>query len=507
MTTSRVDTVNDSLEAPLTKVLEGRGGRWINRALLMVSALALAGWLFLSVAHLNDRYQVLHVQGAWMGLAEYANEGTLYPPLYDGERYGGTRWMPLPILVNAAAARISGEYLMSGKVVALTMMAVLLFLVFRTLRSVACPLTLSVALAGTILATDQGRNAGTTLGGDLLPVVLQLGALLTATSGWRRGLPAAGVLAGLAVASKTTGLWAALAICTWLVIDRRWRDLAFFSVIFVAVAGLILGAVEVISNGRFSDNLRTLSLAGVGGGAGPIRAPNQVLLHLARSGPAIWALLPLALLGAATGAGWRRLSPYHLALGWALALLLVVYTDVGTSFNQLLDVTVLTVVAIGYLAGRLQRSRGQAPLAVGLALVLLWGAGTGVVLSLVPDIRGTLRGEALAYPTEPLAGRVGSEDELLSEDPYVPLSFGRKPAVLDPFMLRRLDSADPEAVDDLIHRIEEKEFAYVVMVLRLEGNDYWWENFHFGPRVIDALRNAYVREGQVDFYHLYRPAP
>lgn len=507
MTVSKVHAVDDSLEPSLTNMLEGRGGRWINRALLALAALAIAGWLFLGLAHLNDRYQVSHVQGAWMGLAEYANEGVLYPPLYDGERYGGTRWMPLPILLNAAAARLTGEYLTSGKLVALVMMALLLILVFRALRKVACPLPLSVALTATILATHQGRNAGTTLGGDLLPVVLQLGALLAATSVQRGGFLVAGALAGLAVASKTSALWAALALGTWLVVNRRWRDLAVFGGVFVVVAGLVLGSVELASNGRLSDNLRVLTLAGVGGGAGPIRAPNQVLFNLAQYGPAIWALLPLALLGAVTRGGWRRISSYHFALGWALVLLLIVYTDVGTSFNQLLDVTVLTVIAVGSLAGRLQRAQGQAPLAVALALVVLWGAGTGVALSLVPDIRETLRGDAVVYPTNPLAGLVGPGDELLSEDPYVPLSMGRKPTVLDPFMLHRLDSADPETVDHLIRRIEEKQFAYVVMVLRLEVNDWWWEKFHFGPRVIDALRHAYALEGMADGYFVYRPSP
>jgi hypothetical protein len=494
------------LEASSEKLVEGRGGRWINRALIAVAGLALAGWLFLVVAHLNDRYLVSHVQGAWMGLAEYANEGTLYPPLYDGERYGGTRWMPLPILLNAAAARITGEFLVSGKLVALAMMAVLLVLVFRALRGAACPVPLSLALTATILATDQGRNAGVAFGGDVLPVVLQLGALLAATSAWRWGLPAAGILAGLAVASKTSALWALLGLGTWLIVHRRWRDLAWFTVAVVGAAGVVLGAVQVASEGRLLDNLRVLTLAGVGGGAGPIRAPNQVLFNLATYGPAIWALVPLALFGAVTAGGWRRMSPYHLALGWALVLLLVVYADVGTSFNQLLDTTVLTVIGVGYLAGRLQGRAARAPLAAVLSLVVLWGSVTGIALSLVPDVRGTIRGDPLAYPTEPLADVVRSEDQLLAEDPYVPLSLGRKPTVLDPFMLRRLDAVEPAAVDGLIRRIEDQEFDYVVMVLRLEVNDYWWQNFHFGPRVIAALRDAYTFERVIDDYFVYLPA-
>ena len=67
----------------------------------IVGAAGIAGWLFLALVHIGDRYKVGHVQGIWMALAQYANEGTLYPPLSDGVRFGGTRHMPLPIIVNA----------------------------------------------------------------------------------------------------------------------------------------------------------------------------------------------------------------------------------------------------------------------------------------------------------------------------------------------------------------------------------------------------------------------
>jgi hypothetical protein len=56
-----------------------------------------------------------------MNLAKYANEGVLYPPLLDGQHYGGTHWTPLPILLNAGAARLTGEYLTSGKLVGIAL--------------------------------------------------------------------------------------------------------------------------------------------------------------------------------------------------------------------------------------------------------------------------------------------------------------------------------------------------------------------------------------------------
>jgi hypothetical protein len=497
------------------EVLAPIAKRLITGALFLVALAAILSWLFLAVSHLQDRYGVLHVQGAWMGLAQQANEGVLYPPLFDGEHYGGTRWMPLPILLNASAARITGEYLASGKAVGLVLTAGLLALVFVGLRRLGNSGSLSFALTGTIMATHAGRIAGTTLGGDVLPVVFQVGALMVGTSERQKHrLVVAGVLAGLALASKATGVWAALALLTWFGLHRRWRDLAVFSAAFVATVAGILGAVELISDGRFSENLVALTFAGVGGGVGPLRAPNQFLYQSANFGLAAWVLVPFAVLGIVTVPRLREISAYHLAWAWAVVLLLVTYTDVGAGFNQLLDVTVLTVLAVGHEAPRLQVSRLRTPLAAALALVVIWGVATGVVLTLVPDIRKTVDGAPLGYPMHPLAGLADPSDAVLSEDPYVPLALGQQPVVLDPFMLRRLDLVDPAAVDELIERIENHEFPYVTTIEPLTRNDgtswannYWWDQFHFGLRVVDAIRRSYVFDGVVDRYYVYRPGP
>jgi hypothetical protein len=487
----------------------GMTHRWIDGALVSVAVLAIAGWLLLGVAHVDDRYNVLHVQGAWMALAQYTNEGVLYPPLYDGERYGGTRWMPIPILVNAAAANVTGEYLTSGKIVGIIATAALLALVGIIVRGARCSLPVTLALAATIVATRPGLLGGTSIGGDVLPVVLQLGALMLVTSERRRSVLASGAIAALALGSKTSGVWAALAIITWFILDRRWRDLALFVGAFTITAVSLFAIVQAVSDGRFIHNLGLLTLAGVGGGAGPIRAPNQVLYRTYRFAPAVWLLVPFAFTGVLTGGRWRRLGPYHLALMWAALLLIVTYTDVGADFNQLLDVTALTIIVAGELAGRLRDGpSGAASLRLALVAAIIWGAGSGVVLTQIPDVRATLTHTPLGYPVKPLADLLHPGDQVLSEDPYVPVSLHEDPVVLDPFMLLRLDRVNPTAVDDLITRIDDKRFDYLVMITSLDArNNYWWQQYHFGSRVVDAMRRSYVLQGRIDDYFVYRPAP
>ncbi len=499
----------DPLAAPATTLLDVRTRRALDGALLVVAGLAVGIWLFLAVAHLHDRYGDGHRQGAWMALAKYANEGVLYPPVYDGQHYGGTRWMPIPILVNAAAARITGEYLTSGKVVGIVSMALLLVIVFLILRRFSCPWPLAAALTAAIVATQAGRLAGTTLGGDVSPVVFQVAALMAAAAVRRRWLPVAGVLAALAFASKLTGIWAALGILTYLALRRRWRDLIVFGTVFALTSVVVLGLVDLASAGRFAKNLSMFAFAGVSSGIGPIRAPSWTLFFLTTSGLAVWALLPFAFLGAIVAPDRRLLGPWYPALGWALLLLLVTYTDPGASSNHLLDVIVLGVLAVGHLAGRLNLGAAMtSPLGVAVMLVVLWVVGSGVGLLLLTDVRPTLRHDPLGATARPLVHVIHPGDTILAEDPYVPLSFGLKPVVLDAFMLRYLDRVDPTTVDPLIERIERKEFDHVVLEESLDPvNDYYWEQFDFGLRVADAMRRAYVFQGLVDGYYLYKPAP
>src|SRR5262249_47451036 len=172
----------------------------------------------------RDDSRVPRGRGVWIATAEAARGGGLYPPLFDGEHYSGTRYMPLPILLNAFGSATTGDPIIGGKMIAATLMAVLLATIILVLRRSSCPLPLSFALAAVVVATDTGLQAGTTIGGDLLPVVLQTVALALAARGhnWRQ-FALAGATAGLAFASKLTGVWGAFAVIAWLTMKQQWR--------------------------------------------------------------------------------------------------------------------------------------------------------------------------------------------------------------------------------------------------------------------------------------------
>jgi hypothetical protein len=484
--------------------------RWLSAALVLVSVGVLGGCALLAAAHVDDRYRLDHVSGARIALAQYVNEGTLYPELDDGRFYGGTRFMPLPILLHAAAAKLTGEYLVSGKLLGYGTMVGLLGLTLALLRALRCPLPIAVALVATIVATRTGLAAAMDLRADILPLLLQVAAVAVVA---RRQGPVATVgaaaLAALALFCKLNAVWALLAIGVWLLATDR-RRLAWFVAAYGAFATVLLLLFIAASDGRILENVFGLSTAGVQGVGSILRAPYFLVQLLVEQATGAWALLPAVAVAAWLAVRERRPTIWLVSLACCVGVLLVVLTDVGTGWNQLIDLVVLTVLVVGQLAGRSWPSLVAAAVPGVIAIVLLWVNLAGLAVTVAPDLQAALaalRG-APQYSPQPLAGRATATTPVLSEDPYVPVSLGQRPVVLDPFMLLRIGRRDPEAVQRLVDRIRAQEFALVVLVVPLQPVDQqWWNEVHFGSGIAQALAGSYEPSGTVEGYYLYRPAP
>src|SRR5437868_3825598 len=87
----------------------------LDAALLFSALLVLGSCAAFALCHLNTGYNLDTGSGVQMGLAAHLNAGRFYPALYDGQYYGGTRYMPLYFVLHAGAARLTGEYVVSGK--------------------------------------------------------------------------------------------------------------------------------------------------------------------------------------------------------------------------------------------------------------------------------------------------------------------------------------------------------------------------------------------------------
>jgi hypothetical protein len=464
-------------------------------AVLAGAAIAIA--IGLAIVHLRDRYWIYLPSGVWMALADYARDGILFPPLFDGELFGGTRYMPLPIGLHAGLASLTGEYLTSGKILGALSMVALGGVVLFAIGRGRIALALSVGLFATVLASDIGGIAGLSIRPEAIPVGFTvLAVAVVARSTTRRHLAIAAALCALAFASKLTAIVGPVAIGLILLGRRDRGGLMFFTVITIVLIAAALVLIQVASGGRMSTSLLELSGAGIT----PLlvlTAPFRALAGLAEHGASVFLLVPaLALLGIVTFRG-GNVDPYQVALAVAIVVLVALMADRGADYNHLLEVAVLLVIVVARLlasggvsgeAGRAVELAAAAAIVVGLVAVL--GVGQGYDLAL--GVRDIIRGDP-RYDPAPLAGIVGKTDTLLSDDPYVPLSLGQRPVVLDPFMLVAIERRHPDWVASLAGRIDDGAFDRIV--LRREAGtpeaDAAYCSIELGPTVYEAILRRY----------------
>jgi hypothetical protein len=83
------------------------------------------------------------------------------------------------------------------------------------------------------------------------------------------------------------------------------------------------------------------------------------------------------------------------------------------------------------------------------------------------------------------------------------LPVGQFPVILDAWMLLRMGRRHSEWRDNLVRRIEAKEFDKVVLARPFETNEDWYRSVHFGRTISDAIRRNYRFSEQVASYYLY----
>jgi hypothetical protein len=96
---------------------------------------------------------------------------------------------------------------------------------------------------------------------------------------------------------------------------------------------------------------------------------------------------------------------------------------------------------------------------------------------------------------------------VLSEDPLVPLVAGRRPVLLDAWMLRLAAERDPRPVEILARDLARGAYAAVVLFRDLDDPAArgWYDRGNLGLAVVDAVRGGYRPAGRFGRYHLYVP--
>ena len=443
---------------------------WPRALVAALAGIAFASWALVAVAHLDDAWGNDKVSGGWLVLGKAADEGTLYPPLFDGTHYGGTRWMPLPILAFAFAHRLGSNGYWSPKLLVYIIAIALFALLYLVLREVHAPRDIATGLVALALTVPVGFNAATTIAGDALATLLQLAAVtlvyrrreeLTARTLWLAAL-----LCALALLSKLSAVWAPLAIAIVLVALSLRSALVFSAAVaaFLAV-GLVL--TELASGGRFSENLFSLATAGGSGLHGLIvDAPTRLISRMQSLAGAIWLVAPLAVLAVLRRVAVRRITVFDVGFALAIGTTVITFADSGAYVNHLLDLVVLVPILAGSLCALAVAEGAAFASLMRVAIVVALVGNLAIEIRPIAwealnDLRA---GSDARYGAELLRGVVTPEQTLLAQDPGVPYALGRRPVVIDAFMLPRIADDHPRWVDALRGRIERQEFDIVVLV-------------------------------------------
>jgi hypothetical protein len=471
--------------------------RPVRLALVATVALVGASWWVIALAHIDDDYGFDQVSGAWLALVRYANHGVVYPPLYNGVAFGGTRYMPLQFVLDAGLVHVLGSYIVADRLIAYASAIVMSGLLFVVCRRLAGSALLAAALVVAVLSTSVGLGDSTGIRADTLPVAFQLAALYVVTrqssAPSRRATVVAAALCALAFFTKLTAVWAPVALVAWLWTRNRRRLALFVATLALSVAGLF-GLFEAVSDGRMGDNLRALAFAGTRLPA--IDTVTKFISMAEQSANALWVLVPFALAALAFGVARRRLSVYQVSLLVSFVILVLVLQDIGADENHLIDVEVLTAIVCAEAVALLSRESARIVVTIGAA-ALVWGTLTSYYVNVRHDVAAAARelaGGASPYSSAPpLPETVKRSDVVLSDDAYVSVSRGEDPVVLDPFMLVRIDREHPDWAAQLVDRITHHRFAEVVTRSEISTNpeSRWWTLYNFGAPVTAAILRSY----------------
>jgi hypothetical protein len=199
---------------------------------------------------------------------------------------------------------------------------------------------------------------------------------------------------------------------------------------------------------------------------------------------------------------WRDLS--SIAVVATLAVTLVIFGSPGTSFNHVID---LTVIGFVFLVVQAIRLRVTPSFVLGVMAVL---AGIAAMQNLQHwrDSTNLSRKAEMAKVVALTDGDASAAGPILSEDPLIPIVAGRRPYVLDSWMLRLIAEKDPSVMPRLTDELRARKFRAVVLLLDPERDGgRFLEERVFGRRFVAPLLENYQHVGDVGRFKVYKPKP
>ena len=315
------------------------GASWLRYLLLMV----IGALLLLASAEIIGAWRnwsdIDPGSGTWTGLANDLAHGSFYRPVrptpsFDG--YGGTRYMPLYFVLDAALIRMGVGVVNAGISLSVAAGIGLVLGTYRLLRELRIERLLAGCSAVLIVASGAVQSGFTATRGDLLAACFNVWGIACCLS-WRRvghcssirGLktdtheshalraPSRGALwfraavacFVLAFMTKLTSVCGTAACLIWLTSSRQWRAALKLgaAIAFLAIACALLS--NLASQGRMAESFRACASGGTSwhfASAAPRRALSMLTVFDPSAGMTLLAAVACAMAGARQRKGEER---------------------------------------------------------------------------------------------------------------------------------------------------------------------------------------------------------
>lgn len=400
-----------------------------------------------------------HEAGIWTALAMDLHDGVLYRPILGDDGYGGTRYGPLHVLLQAAGIRAGLSPLAAGLELTLASAALLFWGAHRLLRAHLVDRPLIWIALGLLLAGVSINNALLTIRGDLLPAALNVvGLALVAQDLRHRNIPlsiVAGVLFGLAIFAKVTGIAGVATAIVVLALHRQYRDAINVAAVTLLVAAAGYVTIAIASDGRFVDNVRSCAVVGAGL-SDALEGPGRLWLVLRTQDPVLLGLLVVCAIVAyrLPRDAWRELPTVGLIVTFLATV--AIFLTPGTTGNHLVD---LDVIAVVFLVVQLQRGRVH-PVGARVAFVLTC---LGAVVVNGQRLLVERYDHLAQIRTFTDGMRLPLDGPIFSDNAVVSIVLGQRPFLLDDYMFRVVSNQRPEMRQDLYARLDRRQFPLIVM--------------------------------------------
>jgi hypothetical protein len=439
--------------------------------------------------------------GTWLCMADDVRHGVLYRPPVSDLGYGGTRYMPLfPVIIAAGLATGLG-IVQAGFVAGLLAAAVAASGLLALLRRLGVPMLLAISLALMLPAATCARTLVLGIKGDLLPVGLNLWGLAMAVAAAEKknkaALPLAAVFFVLAVTAKITSIFGVATAVIWLLAEKNTRQAVLLGGLFLIA--LVMAAIVIqIASGGWALTIFRLCASGGGSAARLLKGPKLLILDALHQDKTICGLWGMAILLIAGTQRWFSLPAILLILCTAGTVL--IYGSPGTHLNHLVDMDAAALLVIATLT--LQKARLQFVAVIcTLALVLMASAGCWRQMR---ELRQrNERGQMMAVLADAEASSI--RGPILSEDPLLPMLYGQRPYMLDPFMFRAIRAGHPGFADRFGSDLDNKHFQAVVLRGPPDDPAYESNEFDIGPGFIARLERTYLLTAHHGSFYVFMP--